>query len=74
MKKLDILFKLLVLVTFCWFLHDIYTYFSPKKLCRDFISRKQVDVYYYSDPVKYKYLDRDGNGVPCQTYNYGSSK
>lgn len=72
MKFQDILFKIIMLLILGWTLYDVYLHFSPKKVCRDFISRKQVEVYFYNDPIKYKYLDRDGNGVPCQTYNYGS--
>ena len=65
------LLRTLAVITLIWMLFDIYRVLSPKKFCRDFVSREQVNIYYYGDTIKYKHLDRDRDNVPCEAYNYG---
>lgn len=40
--------------------------YNAKLTCSMFSSQKVAQNYYVQDPTKYRYLDRDKDGIPCE--------
>jgi hypothetical protein len=53
-----------------WMFHDMWNYFIPKKVCRDFKSQSQAQKYFEKDKVEYRNLDGNNDGQACNSYRY----
>lgn len=64
--------KIIFILSLAMMLISLGTVISPreKRICADFHSQLDAQMAFNKDPIKYKHLDGDKNGVPCETYQY----
>lgn len=43
---------------------------QEKRVCADFHSQEEAQKLFNENPAKYKNLDWNKNGFPCETYEY----